>query len=58
MGRGARLGAVVAVLAAACAREPAWEWTAPPVLDEEALVRHLTPQGEEKLVLAHFWATW
>jgi len=33
-------------------------WPAPPVMDEAALVEHLLPRGEERLVLANFWATW
>ncbi len=35
-----------------------WHWTTPPVLDEAALLEHLRPRGEERLVVANFWATW
>lgn len=40
---------------AACAD---WEWKNPPVLDETALLEHLRPRGEERLVVANFWASW
>jgi len=39
---------------AACGRR----WTTPPVMDEEELLAHLLPRGEERLVVANFWAAW
>jgi hypothetical protein len=31
---------------------------APPVMNEEQLVAHLLPRGDERLVVANFWASW
>ena len=57
---GARAGfaAAALLLGVACAREAAWEWHTPAVLDESALRAELRPRGDEKLVLANFWASW
>jgi hypothetical protein len=46
--------ALLATGLAACSQP----WPTPPVMDEAALVEHLLPRGEERLVLANFWATW
>jgi hypothetical protein len=32
--------------------------TPPPVMNEEQLVAHLLPRGDERLVVANFWASW
>jgi len=53
------LGAGLALAGlAGCAGEPAWEWRTPEVLEEAALFEHLKPRGDEKLVVANFWASW
>jgi hypothetical protein len=33
-------------------------WPTPPVMNEEELVAHLLPRGDERLVVANFWASW
>ena len=33
-------------------------WPTPPVMDEEELLAHLLPRGDERLVVANFWASW
>lgn len=33
-------------------------WATPPVMNEEELLAHLLPRGDERLVVANFWASW
>ena len=56
--RGAVLAALLACAAFTACGGADWKWTTPPVLDETALLAHLRPQGDERLVVANFWATW
>lgn len=52
------LAALLAGLGLAACGDADWHWTTPPVLDETALLEHLRPRAEERLVVANFWATW
>lgn len=55
---GPTLAALLALAGSAACGGSDWEWKTPPVLDEAALLEHLRPQGQERLVVANFWATW
>jgi hypothetical protein len=33
-------------------------WPIPRVMGEEELLAHLLPRGDERLVVANFWASW
>lgn len=53
------LGALLVLLAGACAREASeWSYSTPEVVDEAALLQRLEPRKEGELVLANFWASW
>jgi len=56
--RGVGLATVLACAAFSACGGADWKWTTPPVLDEAALLEHLRPRGDERLVVANFWATW
>lgn len=52
------LAAALTLAASGCARGPAWTYTTPAVVSAAALRTELLPRAPERLVLAHFWATW
>ena len=41
-----------------CAGLSACGTAIPPAMNEEELVAHLLPRGDERLVVANFWASW
>ena len=48
----------VVVALSLCAGLQACGSVVPPAMNEEELVANLLPRGDERLVVANFWASW